>query len=307
MKIAQIGLGYWGKNLLRNFDSINAISVMCDKNDILLEQRKKEYPNIYATNSVSDIYKQDIDAVVIATPPSSHYDLIKQALNNNKHVFVEKPMTLAYENAEEVVRLAEQKKLVLMVGMVFLYNPIIKKIKQIIDSGQIGGVKYIQLRRINFGIIREDVDAWWNLAPHDISIIEYWTGEKISKISKHEIDITENHSSDLCHTIITTESGINGYIESSWISPIKKRDGFIVGTKGMIIYNDISKPNIIVNTNEVIDGKAVAGHEFGIEFPNKEPLKCECLDFINSIINSTSPKASGQNNLSIMRVLTELL
>ena len=219
INIAQIGVGYWGPNLLRNLISNYdcTVKAVVDLSKERQEFVKKTYPEIYATDELDSVINDpDIDAVVIATPVASHYDLTIQALNMGKHVLVEKPMATKTDQVRKISQLAREKELVAMVGHTFLFNSAVRYVKSIIESGELGDIRYIYSQRLNLGRIRDDVDALWNLAPHDISIIQYWLNEpEPIKIDKIGMDYVQKGIDDVTFMNITYPNNIMAHIHVS--------------------------------------------------------------------------------------------
>ena len=304
VRVAQIGVGYWGPNLLRNLSSNYDCTVKAVV-DLSKERRefvKKTYPWIYVTDELDSVINNpDIDAVVIATPVKSHYGITIQALNAGKHVLVEKPMATKTDQVREIGQLAKEKELVAMVGHTFLYNSAVRYVKNIIESGELGNIRYIYSQRLNLGRIRNDVDALWNLAPHDISIIKFWLEDlKPLKVSRNGMDYLQKGIEDVSFLTLTYSNNILVNIHVSWLDPNKIRKITVVGSKKMIVYDDLSKNKIAIY-DKGIDRKAVLGenmdfdnnhifnfnHRSGdVKFPSvnwQEPLSSEINHFFDCI------------------------
>ncbi|MBF0524505.1 MAG: Gfo/Idh/MocA family oxidoreductase [Deltaproteobacteria bacterium] len=324
LQVAQLGAGYWGPNLIRNFYQIKAINqfFVCDLEQANLDKIKANYPKISTTTDIDAILKNpDIDAVIVAIPAFLHYEYAKRALLAGKHVFVEKPLSTTVAESQELIDLAEKNKKVLMVGHTFLYNGAVKKIKEYIDNGELGEVYYILSQRLNLGRVRQDVNALWNLAPHDISIILYWLGEKPSNISTKGLIFLQKEIEDVVFVDLDFPSGRSAHIHVSWLDPSKTRKMVVVGSKKMIVYDDVSNDAKIVIYDKGIDRKNIIrnlpaiesyGHfqlmnrEGDILIPKidfKEPLKVECQHFVDCIINQTAPLTDGRNGLDVVEVL----
>src|SRR3989339_2263178 len=239
--IAVVGGGYWGKNLVRNFHKIGVLHTICDTDDKLLAKLKKNYPDVHCEKTFDSILTdKSISGVVISTPASSHYELVKKSLENGKNVFVEKPFTTSLKEAEELTELAQKKKLILMVGFTFLYNSAVLKVKELIDSGELGEIYYIYSQRLNLGIVRRDVNVWWNLAPHDVSIINYWLNQKAKSVNGLGVSFIQKGIDDFVSANIKFENGSAAVIHVSWLDPHKIRQMTVVGSKKMVIYDDVS-------------------------------------------------------------------
>lgn len=314
--IAVVGCGYWGKNLVRNFHRIGALGAVCDSNADTLKKNKTAYPDIALYDNFDKLLSdKSIDGLVIATPAASHYTLVKQALENGKNVLVEKPFTTAYTQAVELAGLADRKKLILMVGFTFLYNPAVRKVKEIIDSKELGDIYYIYSRRLNLGIIRKDINVWWNLAPHDISIIMYWLSKKPVAVSGSGFSFIQKGIEDVVFGNIRFESGAAAQIHVSWLDPNKTREMVIIGSKKMVIYDDVSSDRKVTIYDKGIDkfedfqtfGQFQLIHRAGdvfipkIDF--KEPLEIEAQHFVECIKTGKEPMTSARQALPSVKVL----
>ena len=308
LKVAQIGIGYWGPNLLRNLVNNKNISVMM-VSDKSAERRafvNNKYPDITVTDNNDLIFKSsDIDAVVIATPVISHFDLSMQALRSGKHVLVEKPMASKVKDVRQIGDLAKKNDLVVMVGHTFLFNSAVRYVKSLIDSRELGDIRYIYSQRVNLGRIRNDVDALWNLAPHDISIIQYWLGDSEPvTVNRQGMAYVQKGIDDVVFLNITYPNGVLANIHVSWLDPHKIRRMTIVGSEKMVVYDDIAEDKIIIY-DKGIDRIAMLGENMdfdnpgtftfnnrsGDEFVPKinwvEPLKTEIEHFVDCIKNGT--------------------
>ena len=324
VRIAQVGVGYWGPNLLRNLSSNydSTVKTVVDTSKERREFVQKTYPGIHVTDELDSIINDpDIDAVVIATPVASHYDLTIQALNKGKHVLVEKPMATKTDQVREINQLARKKKLVAMVGHTFLFNSAVRYVKSIIESGELGDIRYIYSQRLNLGRIRNDVDALWNLAPHDISIIQYWLNEpEPIKIDKIGMDYVQKGIDDVAFMNIAYPNNIMAHIHVSWLDPHKIRKMTVVGSKKMVVYDDISENKVMIY-DKGIDRIAVLGEQMDFDNPVTfsfnhrsgevlipvidwvEPLKIEIDHFLKCIQNNipciTGPDHAGK----VVRIL----
>lgn len=328
LNIAQIGIGYWGPNLLRNLST----NPQCNVKTVvdLSEERRKfvanNYQNIIITDDIKVVLNdKEIHAIVIATPVSTHFDLAIQSLKAGKHVLIEKPMAKTVKEVNDIARIANDKNLVAMVGHTFLYNKAVHKVKEIIDSGELGDIRYIYSQRVNLGRIRNDVDALWNLAPHDISIIQYWLDEpEPLEIHKQGMDYVQNGVDDVVFMNIHYPNNIMANIHVSWLDPHKIRKITVVGTKKMVVYDDIGKNKITIY-DKGIDRKAVLGesmdfdnpltfqfnHRNGdISIPNIkwiEPLKSEVQHFIDCILTKKSCLTGPEHAAKVVNILESAL
>jgi len=325
LSIAQIGVGYWGPNLLRNLVANRrcTVKVVAD----LAAQRRDYvrglYPGIRVTDDVDDALRDEgIDAVVIATPVSSHFELAVRALEAGKHILVEKPIATTLAEVDEIGRIAREKKRVAMAGHTFLYNAAVRYAKKLIDSGELGDIRYIYSQRLNLGRIRSDVDALWNFAPHDISIIQYWLGapEPVS-IMKRGVDYIQEKIDDVVFMNICYPGKVMANIHVSWLDPRRLRQMTVVGSRKMIVYDNDADSKIAIY-DKGIDRKAVLGqhmdydtpraqsfnHREGdiilprIDFP--EPIKVEIDHYIDCIENGTDCLSGIDHARKVVRILS---
>ncbi|HEG43161.1 MAG TPA: Gfo/Idh/MocA family oxidoreductase [Phycisphaerales bacterium] len=324
LNVAQIGVGYWGPNLLRNliaskqFEVKRVIDLNLERQDFV----RGLYPAVSVSDDVQDVFDDDsIEAVVIATPVETHYDLAIQALDSGKHVLVEKPMAKSTEQIQEIADLAQQKGLVAMVGHTFLYNPAVRYIKKYIDEGHLGELRYICSQRLNLGRIRSDVDALWNLAPHDISIIQYLVGD-ISpvSVSSNGMDYIQDGINDVTFMNITYPSKVVASVHVSWLDPRKVRQMIIVGSEKMIVYDDMAESKIAIY-DKGIDKVAKLGKGMDYDIPGQvqfdyrsgdivlpkikfeEPLKCEIEHFADCITNGTPCLSDAIHAKGVVEIL----
>ncbi len=317
IKVGLVGAGYWGKNLIRNFMESREcdLDIVCDVDEGKLINIKKRYPELKTTsNYLSIINNESIDGIAIATNVNSHYELAKMALENGKHVFVEKPMADSLKNAEKLVGLADKNKLTLMVGHTFLYSPSVLKIKEILKKGEIGKVYYISSSRVNLGIHQSDVSVIFDLAPHDFSIIIYWLNEIPIKVSCVGYDYIQKGIPDVAFINLIFASGIIAHIEVSWLAPSKLRRTTIVGEKKMILYDDtesMEKVKIFDQGVDYLDPKGFGefqlsyrvGDIFTPRIESTEPLATEVLHFSDCMKTGSKPRSDGVNGLQVVRVL----
>jgi predicted dehydrogenase len=304
VNIAQFGVGYWGPNLLRNLVS-NKRCKVTDVVDVSPERRdyvRKLYPAMAVSDDVKAVLnKSDIDAVVIATPVATHHELAMAALKAGKHILVEKPLATSIAQVDEIGTTAQKQDCVAMVGHTFLFNAAVRYVKKLIDAGELGDIRYIYSQRLNLGRIRSDVDALWNFAPHDISIIQYWLGDPVPlSVVRRGIDYIQNSIDDVVFLNIMYPNKVMANIHVSWLDPQRIRSIVLVGSKKMVIYDDTAENKIAIY-DKGIDRKAQLGqnmdydnqhfqtfdHRSGdvllpkIDF--QEPLKVEIDHFIDCI------------------------
>jgi predicted dehydrogenase len=318
IKIGVVGCGYWGPNLVRNLRSLPDcnLKIMCDLNQDRLFHLKSLYPEVEATQNYGQMLDNaGLDAVVIATVVKSHYPLAKASLLAGKHTFIEKPMASSSEQCEELVELARKKGLVLMVGHTFLYSPAVRKIKEIVNSGDIGEIRYICARRLNLGLFQKDINVAWDLAPHDIAIILSIMGERPVTVnccgSAHITQGVEDITT-MCMNFNKQRTAI---VHSSWLDPRKVREMTIIGSKRMVVYDDVAPLEKIrifdarVESPPHYDTFAefhYAYHYGDMYVPyikQEEPLKTECQHFLDCIKNTAIPLTDGKDGLELVRIL----
>lgn len=304
--IAIIGVGYWGKNLVRVFNKLNVLKIICDLDKKVLKERKREYPDINTTTNFKKILRdKDIKGVIIATPAATHYQLAKKVLLAGKHVFVEKPLTTKVSQAKELIALAKKNRRVLMVGHTFLYNDAVRKIKEYIDKGKLGEIYYIYFQRLNLGKIRQDVNALWNVAPHDVSMALFWLGEKPIRVWAKGVDYIQKGVEDVTFLDLEFKNKKFVHIHSSWLDPQKVRKVVIVGSKKMLIYDDISEREKIKVFDKKITQQLTL-HDGKVFIPKmkfREPLFVECSHFIDCLKNNKTPLTDGKNGLAVVEIL----
>ena len=318
LNVAIIGCGYWGPNLIRNFYSNPDCEVkyVCDMDESRLSHIVSLYPKIQTTTETSVVFDDDeVDAVVVATQVNMHYKLARQSLMASKHTFVEKPMAMSVKECDDLIALAAEKKLTLMVGHTFIYSSPVRKMKEVIDSGVIGKIQYISSRRLNLGLYQRDINVAWDLAPHDLSIILYLTGEKPVSVNCQGKAHMNTGIEDVTNITINFSNGGFAMVHSSWNDPIKNREMIVVGTQKMIFYDDIEPIEKIkiydkrVETPPYYDTYAefhYSYHHGDVYIPLLklvEPLKVEVQHFIDCIHNKTKSLSSGENGREVIQIL----
>jgi predicted dehydrogenase len=325
LNIAQIGVGYWGPNLLRNIVSSKRCTVtkVVDLSSERRDYVRGLYPAITASDNVDEIMNDPgIHGIVIATPVATHFDLAMKALISGKHILVEKPMARSTAEVEEMGRLAKKKHLVAMVGHTFLYNAAVRYVKKLIDSGELGEIRYIYSRRLNLGRIRSDVDALWNFAPHDISIIQYWLDNPVPlSVVRRGVGYIQDKVDDVVFLNIMYPNKVMANIHVSWLDPQRDRSITIVGSKKMVIYDDTAENKIAIY-DKGIDRRAVLGENMDYDNPQfqafnhrsgdvllpkidfKEPLKIEIEHFIDCILNGTQCLTGVDHAMKVVQILS---
>ena len=317
IKIGIIGYGYWGPNLVRNFSGNKNFQVakVADSRQERLDLLQRTYPAIGITTNPDDIINDPaIDAVAVATPVFTHFKLAQVALKNGKHVLLEKPMTATANEAEELIQLAQKKSLTLMVDHTFLYTGGVQKVKQLIDNDTIGKVKYLDSTRINLGLFQPDINVLWDLAPHDISILNYLVSEMPCSLNATGASHTKNGLENIAFLTVNFPSGMIAHFNCSWSSPVKIRLMLIGGDKKMIVFNDLEPTEKIkiydtgykVKTDEekqrlLVDYRT--GDIFIPKTPNTEALALMAEDFAQAILNKQIPLANFNSGLAVIKIL----
>ena len=318
LNIGVVGCGYWGPNLIRNFESLNdsSVKMICDLDEKRLNHMKGLYPSVVTTTNFDDlIYNKNIDAIVVATPVHTHFKFALQALQHGKHTFIEKPMASSVEEAIELNRVANQNGLKLFVGHTFLYTAAVHKMKEIIDSGELGEVYYFSSRRLNLGLFQKDINVAWDLAPHDISIILYlMDAHPISVNCQGKSHITPGIE-DVTNMTLNFSNGGIATIHSSWLDPNKIREMTIVGSKKMIVFDDIEPTMKLKVYDKHVERPPHYDSyaEFSYSYHNGdmyapflkhiEPLKAEAQQFIDTITKDVPNSTDGINGLRIVQIL----
>lgn len=321
IKVALIGYGYWGPNIARILSELEdcELRYCADLNDENLTKFSNKYPKVATSNNYQCILEdEEVDAVLIATPTKTHYQVAKDCLNAKKHVFVEKPMTYLADQSRELIDIAKENNLKLMVGHVFLFNPAVRKIKEIIDSGEIGSIRHLNFQRRNLGPIRSDVNAMWDLAPHDISMLLYFLSDmKPLTVQAAGSSFLRPGVQDVVFMNIRFPNNIIANFVLSWLDPIKIRDVTVVGDKKMIFFDDVNpmkklkifdqNADIIKKTQDVPYKRweviLRSGKAHTPEIEQKEPLKEEILHFIEYIKKNQQPFSDGENGLRVVEIL----
>ncbi len=318
VRLAIVGCGHWGPNYLRILQLIEGVEMVsvCDRKEEALQKVRRQYPHLQTVADFSSILSNSkIDAVIIATPASAHAPLVKEALRAGKHTLVEKPLALKVEEAEELVELSAARKRVLMVGHTFLYNPAVRKMKECVDRGILGKIYYLQSARTHLGLIKNDVSAVWDLAPHDISIFSYLLGKGPHRVSA----VGSSHLNEKLHDVaflnLFYDHNVLGNIHISWVDSNKLRQVAVIGSKARILFDDLNpleririfekgvsldKPYSTFGEFQLLlrDGDIVSP-----KIEPEEPLRNVCLEFLDSIATGNRPLADGRNGLEVVRTM----
>jgi predicted dehydrogenase len=316
IRVAVVGLGYWGPNLVRNLHEVleAEVAVACDLRQEALATLARRYPAVPQTTNYEEILGDPtVDAVVVATPVSTHYELALAALNAGKHVLVEKPLAASSGEALELVETAADLGLVLMPGHTFLYSPPVRMIRDVMASGELGEVYFISTSRVNLGIHQPDVSVVWDLGPHDFSILRYWLGELPSTVAAMTRDCVTPNIPDVAFIHLAFGSGAISHVELAWLAPSKLRRTTIVGSQKMVVYDDTSnEPVRIFDSGADLQDPQTFG-EYQLTYRTgdilspkvavTEPLALQLTDFCDAIRNGTTPRSSAELGLDVVRII----
>ena len=310
--IAVIGAGYWGKNLVRNFYQLGVLKTICDGDQASQTVMKESYSDVHVTGDFEAVVNNpDIRAVVISTPAALHYQLADRALRAGKDVFVEKPLSLTYGDGKKLVHLAEEQKKILFVGHILQYHAAVVALKTLIKEGRIGRIEYIYSRRLSLGKIRREENILWSFAPHDISVILGITGEEPSYLDSVGNNFLHARIPDVTMTNLKFPSGIGAHIFVSWLNPYKEQKLVIVGSNGMLVFDDtepvekklVLYPHTINWRNGIPVPNKAESELIDISQTWKEPLRAECEAFLTAIETRTPPITSGEEGLRVLKTL----
>lgn len=318
INIAVIGYGYWGPNLLRNFNEAEGarVAACCDRDPQRIERARRKHPGVALLADYELVLKDPgIQAVAIATPVNTHFDLARRALEAGKHVLVEKPLTMRADHAEQLVALAQQKGLVLMVDHIFIYSPPVLKMKEIVDSGRLGKLFFIDSVRINLGLIQHDVNVIWDLAPHDLSIVDHLVGREPRSLSAFGSVHAKDGIEDVAYLTLDYGDGLIANFHVNWLSPVKVRSMILGGSEQSLIYNDLDlSERIKVYDRGITVAKTQeerrevlinyrSGDVWSPNMPNAEPLARMAAHFVDCIQNGRQPVTDGRAGLRVVRIL----
>ena len=314
-RIAQIGLGQWGKNLVRNFADLADLRWICDVDDARLREFATRYPTAHATTSVDELLADDeLDAIVVATPVPTHYELSKRVLEAGKHVFVEKPPAMRGAEMEELCELAEDRGLVLMPGHLLLYHPGVQKLKELVDSGELGDVLCVYGNRQNLGTIRTHENALWSLGVHDLSVLLYLVDEEPSELWAHGNSFLTPGVEDVVFCYLRFPSGKIAHMHLSWLDPHKIRRITVVGRDKMVVFDDMELERKITvydkapeqPTTTYGEWRTRTGDIYSPKIPNTEPLRLECEHFLALVQGKGDQERAARDGLAVVRALEQL-
>jgi predicted dehydrogenase len=304
IRVAQVGLGQWGKNLARNFDQLAELVWLCDVDEERRAQAAVSYPSARATSSFDDVLADEsVEAVVVATPVPTHYELARRALEAGKHVFVEKPPAMRGAEIEELCDLAEERDLVLMPGHLLLYHPGVQKLKEIVDSGELGEVLYVYGNRQNLGTFRTNENALWSLGVHDLSVLLYLIEEEPSEVRAHGNAFLSRGVEDVVFCYLRFPSGKMAHMHLSWLDPHKIRRITVVGNERMAVFDDMERERKIT----VYDNwRTRTGDVYSPTVDGTEPLQRECEHFLRLVVGEGPPQKAARDAIPVVRALDQL-
>jgi predicted dehydrogenase len=315
IRVGQAGLGYWGANLVRNFDELAELTWLCDAAGERREQYGRRYPRSRVSADFDELLAAgDVDAVVIATPVPTHHDLAKRALLAGKHVFVEKPPAMRAHEMEELVALAQERSLVLMPGHLLLYHPAVQKVKDLIDGGDLGDVLCIYGNRQNLGKIRKDENALWSLGVHDLSVILHLLEEEPSEVWAHGNAFLNPGVEDVVFCYLRFPSGKIAHMHLSWLDPHKMRKLTVVGREKMVVFDDMELERKVTIYEKAPwepastygEWRTRTGDIFSPKIPNHEPLRLECRHFLGLVEHGPGDFREATDGLAVVRTLEQL-
>lgn len=318
IKVGAIGYGYWGPNLIRNFIEIpsSVVVAVADLDKDRLTHVQERHPQVaVTTQNYRDLFDLDLDAVIVATPPTTHYAIVRECLENGLHVLVEKPLTLESADARELIRIAEAHDRILMVGHTFEYNSAVRALKQMIDSGELGEIQYIDAVRVSLGLFSSHLNVIWDLAPHDISIMLYLLGCEPLSVTAQGNRCVQDGIEDVAYLTMRFPQNILTHMRLSWLDPRKTRCITVVGSKKMVIYDDVESQEKLKVYDKRVDairhtdtyGEFHFAYHYGdVVSPYirlDEPLRVECSHFLDCILEGKTPLSDGESGLRVVQII----
>jgi predicted dehydrogenase len=317
IRVGVIGYGYWGPKLLRNFRTLPSteVTVVADMNPKVLAEARNTYRDLDTTTDHRELLASGVDAVVIATPVSTHYRLASEALLAGKHVLVEKPLTRTSQEGRKLLELARSLGLTLMVGHTFEYNPAVEMLRAMVDSGEIGKVHYVAATRTNLGLFQKDINVLWDLAPHDLSILLYVLGQRPLTVTASGAACVQPGIHDVARMTVDFEGGVQAHVHVSWLDPCKVRRVTVVGTRKMVVFDDIEAQEKIKIYDKGVDvpertadyGEFQLSYRYGgitiPRVPLQEPLNLECAHFADCIVRRQEPRSSALDGVRVVQIL----
>jgi UDP-2-acetamido-3-amino-2,3-dideoxy-glucuronate N-acetyltransferase len=307
-RVAVVGMGYWGRNLVRNFYDLGALAAVCDSNRATETQCREKYGDVrFCLEFGAVLSDPDIEAVALATPAVSHYEMAKAALEAGKDVFVEKPLATKVEQGAELKRIAAMNQRILMVGHILRYHPAVLKLQELVKSGELGQIRYLYSNRLNIGKIRTEENILWSFAPHDISVILALMNEFPNRISSQGGAYLNQNVYDVTLSQFDFPSGVQAHIFVSWLHPVKEQRLVVVGSQKMAVFDDTAEDKLILYPHRV-EWKdrvptAVKAQAEAVTLDQREPLKEECRHFLNCVVTRERPVTDGEEGLRVLRIL----
>jgi predicted dehydrogenase len=318
LAVGVIGCGYWGPNLVRTFLEILGTSVraVADRDQNRLDHMRFRHPQIeHFARDYHDLFELDLDAVVVSTPPETHFEIVSACLERGLDVLVEKPLTTDTASARRLIELAEQNDRVLMVGHIGAYNPAVRALKAMIDGGELGEIRYIDAVRVGLGSFHPTLNVIWDLAPHDVAILTYALGESPTSVSTRGIACIQESTEDVAYMTLMFPSGVLAHSRMSWLDPRKTRRITVVGSKKMVVYDDLESHEKLKVYDKRVDtmreSETFGEYQFAYHYGSvvspyihfEEPLRVECLHFIECVANRTKPLTGGREGLEVVQVV----
>ena len=308
-KICVVGGGNWGRNHIRTLYELGCLSAVVDFSEIIRSEVIESYKDISVYENLEDSFNKDYDAYIVATPASTHFQIARAIIKKGYHVLIEKPMTLNSEDAEELIHLAEKNNVHIMVGHLLLFHPAIQKMKELISSGKLGKLQYIYSNRLNLGKVRTEENVFWSFAPHDISILQYFTDSYPEGIQTTGGAFLQNGVYDTTITTLSYPNNIKAHIYLSWLHPFKEHRIVVIGSEGMLSFEDSEekKPLKFYNKKYTIKDSIPEKHEGDIDlikYPDLAPLEEELKYFIKNIDTNKIKVSNAENGLDVIRILT---
>ena len=310
--IALIGAGYWGKNHLRNLKNIGVLNCVLETSDKIAQQRKTDFPDVkFIKDDKEIINNPEIEGVVIAAPAELHYRLTKKYLLAGKDVLVEKPLALKVEEGEELVKIAKENNRILMVGHILQFHSAVIKLKEMVDSGELGQIRYIYSNRLNIGKLRTEENVLWSFAPHDISLIlMLMDGEEPIKVQAHGGSYINKNVYDTTLTTLAFKNGVMSHVFVSWLHPFKEQKLVVVGSEKMVVFDDTSKEKLFIYPHKIKweKGKIPVAEKMDfitLDLELKQPLEEELLHFVDCVKTRKTPKTDGEEGLMVLKILEE--
>jgi UDP-2-acetamido-3-amino-2,3-dideoxy-glucuronate N-acetyltransferase len=310
-RVACIGAGYWGRNLVRNFHELGALATVCDASPAALNELAQKFPDGRYTSSVRDVLADaSVSAVAIATPAETHGHLVRQALEAGKDVFVEKPLCVTLDEGRELVAFAERAGRVLMVGHLLWYHPVVLRLRELVESGELGRIQYIYSTRLNLGRIRREENILWSFAPHDVSVILGLVGEMPDGIQAQGGNYLHPKIADVTVTLLTFPSGVRAHIFVSWLHPYKEQKLVVVGDRKMAVFDDVQPERKLTLYPHAIDWRnhvpvPTRADAQVIPVETGEPLRAECEHFLECVASRRAPRTDGTEGLRVLTVLQQ--